>query len=836
LIFFFFWFFSINEKKMNPLFVFYLTLAIIAISAIASTFPSEANVVAGKITESENSVTFDGRSFFINNERILFIAGSVHYPRLSQFEWSKVFALLKSQGINLIQTYVFWDIHEPSQGNYFFPNDESSSNLVKFIQVAQENGLYVNLRIGPYVCAEWNYGGLPVWLKKVYEPNTSNTIVYRTDNEQWMEVMLSFTDQVINLMNENHLFFGGSDNGPIVMLQLENEYGNIQSAYGPLGVSYIEKLSTYISQKKAEVKNLPWIMCQQGEGVGTAPPAEIINTCNGYYCDNWIEQHAKDFPNQPHMFTENWPGWFQNWGDPVPHRPAVDVAFSVARWFAKGGAYLNYYMAFGGTTYGRHVGGPNIITSYDYDVAVNEYLFPAEPKYSLLQRLHGVLTTYQGLLLAQLPPATVTPINGQNYCEQHVYEKDNHCLMFLSNWDTTHSCSFSISQGTALTVVSPWSVSIFVDKTGISNCKTGFSRSWEFLHSTRDSAKDISPTTISPMQVMGVSLEKEYCEPIPTTSSSSSSLYPQEQLSVTEDKTDYLWYSTTVPATTTEKNSTLSFSLATAGGGMVYLFVNGQRVGSYDPMNNGAAKKEKMMKKFNNPPNPTPRLNDNNRVVFTVPLSSSQENQISILSMTMGLQNYGAHMENVFAGIVSNVTLDGKVITGWTHTAGLTGETMKLFDPATTIKTTEKYQKKEKNSGSSSSSCSTVHWWRGVTSTQNLLANIQQQLAASSFPSGSTSSLSSSSSSGSDPKSFALSVALLSSSSSGFHKGSVWINGFQLGRYWDIVAEGVCDTNNNCASESYSGPYNADRCRTGCSYPSQTFYKIPSDILYSPER
>ena len=207
-----------------------------------TTLASSSNTVTA-LTSGTNSVTFDGRSFLINNERILFIAGSVHYPRLSQYEWGKVFKLLKDSGINLIQTYVFWDIHEPVHGHYFFPDDESSSNLVKFIQVAKKHGMYVNLRIGPYVCAEWNYGGLPVWLKKVYQPGTNNTIVYRTDNDEWLNVMLSFCDRIIDLMSRNHLFFGGDDNGPIVMLQLENEYGNIQEAYGKASITYIEKIA-----------------------------------------------------------------------------------------------------------------------------------------------------------------------------------------------------------------------------------------------------------------------------------------------------------------------------------------------------------------------------------------------------------------------------------------------------------------------------------------------------------------------------------------------------------------------------------------------------------------
>ena len=87
---------------------------------------------------------------------------------------------------------------------------------------------------------------------------------------------------------------------------------------------------------------VPWIMCQQDDA-----PDSMIATCNGFYCDGWIDGHRQRRPGQPAMFTENWPGWFQAWGEPVPHRPAVDVAFSVARFVARGGTLNNYYMYHG---------------------------------------------------------------------------------------------------------------------------------------------------------------------------------------------------------------------------------------------------------------------------------------------------------------------------------------------------------------------------------------------------------------------------------------------------------------------------------------------------------
>lgn len=195
----------------------------------------------------------------------------------------------KANGINIIQTYVFWSIHEPTEpGVYYFPRDGSNADLVEFIQECERQGLWVNLRFGPYVCAEWNFGGFPMWLKGL------NNITFRTMDQQWLDAMESFITATVDVVDQAKLF--AKDDGPIIMAQIENEYGNMEKHYGTAGAEYVQWSVALADSLKLQV---PWIMCQQGEGVGSAPPAHVINTCNGYYCDNWIEQHQADFPNQP---------------------------------------------------------------------------------------------------------------------------------------------------------------------------------------------------------------------------------------------------------------------------------------------------------------------------------------------------------------------------------------------------------------------------------------------------------------------------------------------------------------------------------------------------------
>lgn len=131
--------------------VFHFSVVFVFFAVLLQT----ADVLAG----IAKKVEFDGRSFSINGERQLFVAGSVHYPRAPRSEWPSIFQQAKESGVNLIQTYVFWDIHEPQNDQWNFPSDPTSSeDLVAFVQEAEKQGLYVHLRIAGYICAEWNFG------------------------------------------------------------------------------------------------------------------------------------------------------------------------------------------------------------------------------------------------------------------------------------------------------------------------------------------------------------------------------------------------------------------------------------------------------------------------------------------------------------------------------------------------------------------------------------------------------------------------------------------------------------------------------------------------------
>ncbi|CAG8779297.1 8475_t:CDS:1, partial [Acaulospora morrowiae] len=289
--------------------------------------------------------------------------------------WPSLLRKAKAGGINIIETYVFWNLHEPVRGTYDFTTD--SANLPYFIQLCKELDLYVCLRIGPYVCAEWNFGGFPVWLKHL--PG----VELRTNNEVYLREMKRFTSKVVDIVRP----FLPDKAGPVILLQIENEYSSISDAYGEEGVKYTEECGRFVNELNLSAL---WFMCRQPYNV-----PGIINTLNDFYCHPFIDDHRKNFPTAPAMWTEHWPGWFRWFGHAKPTRPTEDVVYAVTYWFAKGGCFHAYYMYHGGTNFGRWAGGPYITTSYDYDVMLDEYGLERYPKYHHTKRLHDILFQFE---------------------------------------------------------------------------------------------------------------------------------------------------------------------------------------------------------------------------------------------------------------------------------------------------------------------------------------------------------------------------------------------------------------------------------------------------------
>ncbi|KAJ9183823.1 hypothetical protein P3X46_007630 [Hevea brasiliensis] len=669
------------------------------------------------------SVSYDHKAITLNGQRRILISGSIHYPRSTPEMWPDLIQKAKDGGLDVIETYVFWNGHEPTPGNYYF---EDRYDLVKFVKLIKEAGLYAHLRIGPYICAEWNFGGFPVWLK--YVPGTE----FRTDNGPFKAAMQKFTEKIVSMMQSEKLF--ETQGGPIILSQIENEFGPVEWQIGAPGKAYTKWAAEMAVGLGTGV---PWVMCKQDDA-----PDPVINTCNGFYCENF--KPNKDY--KPKMWTENWTGWYTEFGGSVPYRPAEDLAFSVARFIQNGGSFVNYYMYQGGTNFGRTAGGPFIATSYDYDAPIDEYGLPRDPKWGHLRDLHKAIKLCEPALVSVDP--TVTTL-GSNQ-EAHVFNSKSSCAAFLANYDTKYSVKVTFGNGQY--DLPPWSISILPD------CKTA----------VFNTARLGAQSTQMKMTPVGSAFSwQSYIEEAASAYTDDTTRLDGllEQINITRDATDYLWYMTDVKIDPDEgflKSGQDPILTIFSAGHSLQVFINGQLSGTvYGSLND-----------------PKLTFSQNVKLIDGI-------NKISLLSAVVGLPNVGLHFESWNAGVLGPVTLKGlnegtRDLSGWnwSYKIGLKGEELNLHTVT----------------GSSS-----VDWMEGtVLAKKQPLTWYKTTFDAPE---------------GNEP---------LALDMSSMGKGQVWVNGRSVGRHWPgYIARGSCGDCN------YAGTFDDKKCRSNCGEPSQRWYHVP---------
>lgn len=685
-------------------------------------------ILVSLMCSASASVTYDSKAIIVNGQRKILLSGSIHYPRSTPEMWPDLIQKAKDGGLDVIQTYVFWNGHEPSPGKYNF---EGRYDLVKFIKVVQQAGLYVHLRIGPYVCAEWNFGGFPVWLK--YVPGME----FRTDNGPFKEKMKGFTEKIVSMMKSEKLF--ETQGGPIILSQIENEFGPVERSIGEPGKAYTK----WAAQMALDLKTgVPWVMCKQDDA-----PGPVINTCNGFYCERFIPNNK----NKPKMWTENWTGWYTKFGGATPYRPAEDVAYSVARFILNGGSFVNYYMYHGGTNFER-TSGRFVATSYDYDAPIDEYGLPREPKYTHLKNLHRAIKTCEAALVSANPK--VTKLGSSQ--EAHVFSSNNGaCAAFLSNYDTKSLAK--VTFGGAQYELPPWSVSILPD------CK----------REVYNTAKVNSPGYHAKMSLVSSFSWQSYIDETPTTdvdgSFSGQGLY--EQLNVTRDTSDYLWYMTDVKIEANEgffKSGDSPVLTVLSAGHALYVYVNGKLSGTV----HGSLE--------------NPKLTFSDKVNLKAGI-----NKISLLSVAVGLANVGTHFETWNQGILGPVNLKGlnqgtRDLSSqkWSYKVGMKGEILGL------------------NTVSGSSAVE----WLGES---KLVQRQPLTWYKTTFNAPA----------GNEP--LALDMSFMS-------KGQVWINGQSIGRHWPANK-----ASGHCGQCNYAGTYDENKCLSNCGQDSQRWYHVPRSWLKS---
>ncbi|RVW43989.1 Beta-galactosidase 15 [Vitis vinifera] len=538
------------------------------------------------VLASAVEVSHDGRALIIDGKHRILQSGSIHYPRSTPRK-------AKAGGLDAIETYVFWNVHEPLRRQYDF---SGNLDLIRFIQTIQAEGLYAVLRIGPYVCAEWTYGGFPMWLHNM--PG----IEFRTANKVFMNEMQNFTTLIVDMVKQEKLF--ASQGGPIIIAQIENEYGNIMAPYGDAGKVYVDWCAAMANSLDIGV---PWIMCQQSDA-----PQPMINTCNGWYCDSFTPNN----PNSPKMWTENWTGWFKNWGGKDPHRTAEDLSYSVARFFQTGGTFQNYYMYHGGTNFGRVAGGPYITTSYDYDAPLDEFGNLNQPKWGHLKDLHTVLKSME----ETLTEGNITTTDMGNSVEVTVYATQKVSSCFFGNSNTTNDATFTYG-GTEYTVPA-WSVSILPD------CKKEVYNTAKVNAQTSVMVKNKNEAEDQPASLKW-SWRPEMIDDTAVLGKGQVSANRIIDQKTTNDRSDYLWYMNSVDLNEDDLVWTDNMTLrVNATGHILHAYVNGEYLGS-QWATNGI---------FN--------------YVFEEKVKLKPgKNLIALLSATIGFQNYGAFYDLVQSGI-----------------------------------------------------------------------------------------------------------------------------------------------------------------------------------------
>ncbi|MBR5475195.1 MAG: beta-galactosidase [Bacteroidaceae bacterium] len=337
--------------------------------------------------------------FYVNGKATRILSGEMHYPRIPHQLWRHRLQMMKGMGLNTVATYVFWNWHEVEPGQWDFEGDK---NLAEYIRIAGEEGMMVILRPGPYVCAEWEFGGYPWWLQNV------EGMEIRRDNEQFLKYTKLYIDRLYKEVGHLQCTNGG----PIIMVQCENEFGSYVSQRTDIPLEEHRAYNAKIKQQLADAGfNVP-LFTSDGSWVfegGSTPGA--LPTANGESNIPNLKKVVDEYHNGegPYMVAEFYPGWLSHWAEPFPQVTAESVARQTEE-YLKNDVSFNFYMVHGGTNF-AFTSGANYdkrrdiqpdLTSYDYDAPISEAGW-VTPKYDSIR---NVIQKYVDYKIPSAPAPT----------------------------------------------------------------------------------------------------------------------------------------------------------------------------------------------------------------------------------------------------------------------------------------------------------------------------------------------------------------------------------------------------------------------------------------------
>ncbi len=312
-----------------------------------------------------------GSDFYKDGEKVKIISGAVHYFRNMPDTWDDIFLKLKAMGCNCVETYCAWNMHEKVRGKYDF---SGRLDLPLFLEKATAHDLMIIVRPGPYICAEWEFGGLPWWLQ------TEPDMEIRCSNKAYMQAFGSYMKVLLSKVRPYLTTNGGN----VIMLQVENEYGY----YGDDKL-YMQKLVELYRENGIDVPLFTSDGCSKGDLLDGKVEGCFSTLNFGSRVAENFAAHDELFPNEPKMCMEMWNGWFDHWGEEVHHTTSAETYARVVDDMLQKGS-VNMYMFIGGTNFGFTAGANHDkeytpdVTSYDYDALLTE-CGDITPKYMLMR-------------------------------------------------------------------------------------------------------------------------------------------------------------------------------------------------------------------------------------------------------------------------------------------------------------------------------------------------------------------------------------------------------------------------------------------------------------------
>ncbi|MBS6679733.1 MAG: beta-galactosidase [Clostridiales bacterium] len=312
----------------------------------------------------------------LNGKPFKILSGAVHYFRIPEAYWEDTLYNLQAMGFNTVETYIPWNLHEPEEGIFDFSGNQ---DIEAFVRLAQKMGLWVILRPTPFICAEWEFGGLPAWLLRYPDMKV------RTNTPLFLSKVKTYLEELFSRIRGLQITQGG----PVLMMQVENEYGSFGNEK-----SYLRAMVRIMKDCGAEVPLFTadgaWDAALEAGGLAEDGILATGNfgshsTENLDAMEKYFRRHGKKFPL---MCMEFWDGWFNRWGEEIITRDAEDLAGEVRTLLKRSG--INLYMFQGGTNFGFYNGCsargetdlPQI-TSYDYDAVLREWGEPTEKFYKI---------------------------------------------------------------------------------------------------------------------------------------------------------------------------------------------------------------------------------------------------------------------------------------------------------------------------------------------------------------------------------------------------------------------------------------------------------------------